>query len=120
MGYYKFNPRNHVCSLAWTGFCLWNGFSSGSLLNTIAIPTFLGAPTILVGVNRREQLERQKRKIIVNLIQEKQAVTAGEVANLLNTTGEETRQILSQLYREERIGMSNRAGDMTVVYTSIN
>lgn len=120
MGYYKFNPRNHICSLTWTGFCLLNGFGSGNLLNAIAIPTFLGAPTILVGVNRREKLEAQKRRIIVNFIQEKQVVTSGEVANFLNIPGEEAKQILSQLYREERIMMSNRAGDMTVVYTPLN
>ena len=120
MGYYKFNPRNHICSLVWTGFCLFSGFNSGSLLNAIAIPTFLGAPTILVGVNNRERLEARKRKTIINFIQEKQMVTCGEVANFLNIPGEEAKQILSQLYREERIMMSNRPGDMTVIYTPIN
>ena len=120
MGYYKFNPRNHICSLAWTGFCLFSGFNSGSLLDAIALPTFLGAPTVLVGVNRRERLEAQKRKIIINFIREKQAVTCGEVANFLNIPGEEAKQILSQLYRGERIAIGNRAGDMTVVYTPIN
>ena len=120
MGYYKFNPRNHICSLAWTGFCLLNGLSSGSLKSAIAIPTFLGAPTILVGVNRREKLEARKRKIIVNFIQEKQVVTSGEVANFLNIPGEEAKQILSQLYREQRIMISNRAGDMSVIYTPID
>ena len=120
MGYYKFNPRNHICSLAWTGFCLLNGFTSGSLLNAIAIPTFFGAPTILVGVNKREKLEAQKRRMIINFIQEKHTVTSGEVANFLNMPGEEAKQILSQLYREERIKISNRPGDMSVVYTPLN
>ena len=120
MAYYKFNPKNHICSLVWTGFCLYSGVNDGNLLSAIAMPTFLGVPTVMVGINMREKSERDKRRRIVNLIQDKQMVTVGQVANLLNISGNEARELLSELYKEERIDMRNRDSDMAVVYTPIN
>ena len=90
------NPKNHICSLAWTGFCLYSGINNSNLLSAVAMPTFLGVPTILVGVNIRE------------------------IANLFNISGSEARQLLNQLYQEERIDMRNHGSDMAIVYTPIN
>ena len=120
MTYYKFNPKNHICSLVWTGFCLYSGIDNGNLLSAIAMPTFLGVPTVVVGINMREKSEREKRKRVVNLIRDKQMVTVGQVANVLNISGNEARELLSELYKEERIDMRNRDSDMTVVYIPIN
>ena len=120
MAYYKFNPKNHICSLVWTTFCLYSGIDDGNLLSAIAMPTILGVPTVVVGINMREKSERDKRRRIVNLIRDKQMITVGEVANLLNIPGTEARELLSELYKEERINMINRDSDMAVVYTPIN
>lgn len=120
MAYYKFNPKNHICSLVWTGFCLYSGISNGSLLSTIATPTFFGVPAIFVGINMREKSEANMRKKVVNLIKDQQMVTVSQIANLLNISGSEARQLLNQLYKEERIDMRNHGSDMAVVYTPIN
>ena len=120
MAYYKFNPKNHICSLAWTGLCLFSGIDSGSLFSTISTPAFLGVPTIFVGINMREKSERDKRRRIVNLIKDKQTVTVSQIANVLDIPGSEARQLLNNLYKEERIDMRNHGNDMAVIYTPID
>ena len=120
MTYYKFNPKNHICSLAWTGFCLYNGINNGNLFSAISTPAFLGVPTIFVGINMREKSERDKRKRVVNLIKDKQMVTVSQIANVLDISGSSARELLNNLYKEERIDMRNHGNDMAIVYTPID
>ena len=120
MAYYKFNPKNHICSLAWTGLCLFSGLGNGNLFTAITTPAFLGVPTVFVGINMREKSERDKRRRVVNLIKDKQMVTVSQIANILAISGSEARELLNNLYKEERINMRNHGDDMAVVYTPID
>ncbi len=120
MAYYKFHPKNHICSLTWTVFCLYVGISEGdSILDAIGIPIFMGVPTVFVGIGIREKSRQTKLQKVVELINEQQTTTVGQAANVLNISGDEARELLSILYKEERIDMSNRDGDMTVIFTPI-
>ena len=117
MGYYKFNPKNHICSLVWTGIVLVSQIDSGNnIIETVLTTGFMGLPTVFVGINIRERAENKKRNKIVNHINTQKAVTVSQIANLLELSGQESRDILNSLVKEERIEMTNRSTDMAVVY----
>ncbi|WP_036484638.1 hypothetical protein [Myxosarcina sp. GI1] len=115
--YYKFNPKNHICSLTWTGLLFASQVSSGgSAFEAVLAPVVMGLPTVFVGINIREKAEKNKRDRIVRSINQNKEVTASEVANLLNLSGSEARNILDSLVMEERIEITNRLTDMKVIY----
>lgn len=120
MAYYKFNPRNHICSLVWTAFILITVTKETKPINGITCAALFGFPTIVAGINLREKTERNKRMQIIKMITEKQMLTANQTANMLEVSVSEAQALLSQLYRESRIDINNRSDDMAVVYTSIN
>lgn len=116
MSYYKFNLRNHLCSLVWTAFILITVTKETKLINGITCAGLFGIPTIMTGINLREKAERTRRRQVIKMITEKQMLTADQTANILDITAEEAQELLSQLYRESRINISNRSKDMAVVY----
>lgn len=50
------------------------------------------------------------------MITERQMLTVGQAANILDVPVQEAQISLSQLYRESRIDLGNRSDDMAVVY----
>ena len=117
MGYYKFNPKNHICSLAWTGIVLAGQLNSdNSFIDKILAVSCVGASTVFVGINIREKEEKKIRNRVVNYINENKQVTVGQIANYFNLSGQEVRDILNSLVKEERIDVTNRSSDMAVVY----
>jgi len=120
MTLYKFNPRNHLCSLVWTVLLLISVTKETKLINGITCATLFGAPTIMAGINLREKAERDKRSQIIRMIMEKQMLTANQAANILDIPVNEAELILSQLCRESRIDVGNRSEDMAVVYIPMN
>jgi hypothetical protein len=50
------------------------------------------------------------------MITEKQMLTVGQAANILDLPVQETEVLLRQLYQESRIDLGNRSDDMAVVY----
>ena len=120
MAYYKFNPRNHICSLVWTVFLLITVTKETKPINGITCAALFGLPTIVAGINLREKAERNKRSQIIKMITEKQMLTASQTANILDIPASEAQTLLSQLYRESRINVSNRSEDMAVVYIPMN
>ena len=121
MGYYKFNPKNHICSLVWTGIVLVSQLESGSnLMENIFTTSLMGLPTVFIGINIRERSEKAKRNKIVKYIDKNKEVTVSQIANWLSLSGQEAREILNSLVREERIDMTNRSNDMAVVYFLAN
>jgi hypothetical protein len=116
MLYYKFNPRNHLCSLVWTFFLLITITKATKLINGVTCATLFGFPTIVAGINLREKAERHNRRRIIKIITEKQMLTVGQAANILDVPAKEAEMLLRQLYRESRIDLGNRSDDMAVVY----
>jgi hypothetical protein len=116
MLYYKFNPRNHLCSLVWTFFLLITITKATKLINGVTCATLFGFPTIVAGINLREKAERHNRRRIIKIITEKQMLTVGQAANILDVPAQEAEMLLRQLYRESRIDLGNRSDDMAVVY----
>ncbi|MEO1341375.1 MAG: hypothetical protein AAFV28_09590, partial [Cyanobacteria bacterium J06635_13] len=57
-----------------------------------------------------------RRRRIIRMITEKQMLTVGQAANILDIPASEAQMMLSQLYREARIDIGNRSDDMAVVY----
>lgn len=113
---YKFNPRNHICSLVWTLFLLITVTKETKLINGITCAALFGVPTIVGGINLREKAERDRRRQIIKIITEKQMLTVNQAANILDIPTPEAQILLSQLYREARIEIGNRSDDMAVVY----
>ncbi|MEL6785811.1 MAG: hypothetical protein AAFO76_00085 [Cyanobacteria bacterium J06607_15] len=113
---YKFNPRNHLCSLVWTLFLLITVTKETKLINGITCAALFGLPTIVAGINLREKAERDRRRRIIRMITEKQMLTVGQAANILDIPASEAQMMLSQLYQESRIDIGNRSDDMAVVY----
>lgn len=121
MGYYKFNPRNHICSLVWTGIVLISQLDTdNSLIEKVLTTGFMGVSTVFVGINIREREEKKIRKKIVDYINKNKQVTVGQIANSINLSGQEARDILNSLVKEERIEITNRSSDMAVVYVSVS
>ena len=120
MAHYKFNPRNHLCSLVWTVLLLIAVTKETKLINGLTCAGLFGLPTVVAGINLREKAAREKRLQIVRAITEKHSLTASQTANMLNIPASEARVLLSQLYRESRIGIGNREEDMTVVYIPVD
>lgn len=120
MSLYKFNPRNHLCSLTWTIFLLITVTKETKLINGITCAALFGVPTVVAGVNIKEQSERGKRLQIIKIITERQILTVSQTANLLDISASEAKALLNELYRESRIGIDNRSEDMAIVYTPIN
>ena len=118
MAYYKFNPRNHICSLVWTLFLLITVTKETKLINGISCAVLFGVPTIVAGINLREKTERDRRRQLTKMIIEKQMLTVSQAANMLDIPASEAQLLLSQLYRESRIDIGNRSDDMAVVYIS--
>lgn len=116
MTYYKFNPRNHICSLVWTLLLLITVTKETKLINGITCTALFGVPTIVAGINRREKAERDRRQQIIKIITEKQMLTVSQTANLLNIPASEAKVLLRQLHQESRIEVGNRSDDMAVVY----
>ena len=116
MLHYKFNPRNHICSLVWTLFLLITVTKETKLINGVTSAALFGLPTIVAGINLREKAERLKRRRLIRMITEKQMLTVSQAANILDIPAPEAQAILSQLYREARIDVGNRSDDMAVVY----
>ncbi|MEO1800203.1 MAG: hypothetical protein AAFR62_07205 [Cyanobacteria bacterium J06629_2] len=113
---YQFNPRNHLCSLVWTLFLLITVTKEIKLINGITCAALFGLPTIVAGINLREKAERDRRRRIIRMITEKQMLTVGQAANILDIPASEAQMMLSQLYQESRIDIGNRSDDMAVVY----
>ena len=120
MAHYKFNPRNHICSLVWTVFLLITVTKETKLINGVTCAALFGIPTVIAGINLREKTEREKRSQIIQAITKQQMLTASQAANILDIPANEAQVLLSQLYRESRINVSNRSGDLTVVYIPQN
>ena len=116
MLYYKFKPRNHLCSLVWTLFLLITVTKETKLINGFTCSALFGVPTIVAGINRREKAERLKRRRLIRIITEKQMLTVSQAANVLDIPAVEAQVLLSQLYREARIDLGNRSDGMAVVY----
>jgi predicted transcriptional regulator len=116
MLYYKFNPRNHLCSLVWTFFLLITVTQETKLINGVTCSALFGFPTIMAGINLREKAERHKRRRIIKIITERQMLTVAQAANILDVPAQEAQALLRQLYRESRIELGNRSEDMAVVY----
>ena len=116
MTYYKFNPRNHICSLVWTLLLLITVTKETKLINGLTCTVLFGVPTIVAGINRREKAERDRRQQIIKIITEKQMLTVSQTANLLNIPTSEAKALLRRLHHESRIDLSNRSEDMAVVY----
>ena len=116
MLHYKFNPRNHLCSLIWTLFLLITVTKETKLINGITCAALFGLTTIVAGINLREKAERDNRRRIIKMIIEKQMLTVGQAANILDISAQEAQILLSQLYRESRIELGNRSDDMAIVY----
>lgn len=113
---YRFNPRNHLCSIVWTILLLVTVTKETKLVNGVTCAMLFGVPTIVAGINLREKAERHKRRQIITMITAKQMLTATQTANILDISKNEAQQLLSQLYQESRIDVSNRSKDMAVVY----
>lgn len=120
MAYYKFNPKNHLCSLVWTLFLLITITKETKIVNGITCAALFGVPTIVAGINLREKSERHKRRQIIEVITEQQMLTVTQTANILDISASEARVLLSQLHREARVEIGNRSEDMAVVYTLPN
>ena len=120
MAHYKFNPRNHLCSLVWTIFLLITVTKETKLINGITCAALFGVPTVITGINLREKAEREKRLQIIQTITEQQMLTVSQTANILDVPADEAQILLSQLYRESKISVSNRSEDMTVIYVPAN
>ncbi len=120
MAHYKFNPKNHICSLVWTIFLLITVTKETKLINGIACAALFGIPTVAAGINLREKAEREKRSQIIQSIGEKQMLTVSQTANILDVPATEAEVLLIQLCQESRIEVANRSGDMAVVYVPIN
>lgn len=120
MAYYKFNPKNHICSLVWTLFLLVTVTKETKLINGITCAALFGLPTVAVGINRRETARRDRQKQIIEAIAQQQMLTVTQTANILNISVSEARVLLGQLYRESRIEIGNRREDMAVIYTLPN
>ena len=120
MAHYRFKPRNHLCSLVWTVFLLVTVTKETRLINGITCAALFGIPTVVAGINLREKAERAKRRRIISTIAARQMLTASQTANILDISASEAQQLLSQLYRESRIDVSNRSQDMAVVYIPRN
>ena len=116
MSYYKFNPRNHICSLVWTIFLLITITKETKLINGITCAALFGVPTIMAGINLREKIERDRRRQITKMITENQMLTVSQAANMLNIPASQAQLLLSRLYRESRIDIGNRSDDLAVVY----
>ena len=116
MLHYKFNPRNHICSIVWTLFLLITVTKETKLINGVICAGLFGCPTIVAGINLREKAERLNRRRLIRMITEKQMLTVSQAANILDISAPEAQVILSQLYREARIDIGNRSDDMAVVY----
>ena len=121
MGYYKFNPKNHICSLTWTGILFATQLDSGtSFMQSTLMSAVMGMPTVFVGINLREKQEKEKRNKIVNYINNEKEATVNQVINLLDISGSDANEILTSLVQEDRIEVTNRESDMKVVYTPAN
>lgn len=117
MGYYKFDPKNHICSLVWTGIVLVSQLDADNgFINKVLTTGFMGVSTVFVGINMREKEEKKIREKIVNYINQNRQATVGQLANTMNRSGQEIRNILDSLVKEERIDVTNRSSDMAVVY----
>ena len=116
MTYYRFNPRNHLMSIVWTVFLLVTVTKETRFANGFTCATLFGVPTIVAGINLREKAERHRRRQIITMITAKQMLTASQTANILDIPKHEAQQLLSKLYQESRIDVSNRSKDMAVVY----
>ncbi len=100
---YKFNPRNHICSLVWTVFLLITVTKETKPINGITCAALFGLPTIVAGINLREKAERNKRIQIIKMITEKQMLTASQTANILDIPVSEAQTLLShRLLRPKR------------------
>ena len=119
MSYYKFNPKNHLCSLVWTIFLLVTVTKETKLSNGITVAVLFGIPTVVAGVNLQSKIEHQKRLQIIKIITERQMLTVTQTANILDVPVSEAQVLLDRLYRESRINLDNRSEDMAIVYTSI-
>lgn len=113
---YKFNLRNHLCSLLWTLFLLITVTKETKLINGVTCAVLFGLPTIVAGINLREKAECHRRSRIIRIITEKQMLTVGQAANILDVPAQEAEVLLRQLYQESRIDLGNRSDDMAVVY----
>ena len=120
MTYYKFNPRNHICSLVWTVFLLITVTKETKLINGITCGVLFGLPTVAAGINMQEKAEREKRLQIIQAITDKQMLTVSQTANILDIPATQAQVLLTQLHREARISVSNRSSDMTMVYIPKN
>ena len=119
MSYYKFNPKNHLCSLVWTIFLLITVTKETKLSNGVTVAALFGVPTVVAGISLQEKVERQKRLQIIKIITERQMLTVTQTANMLDIPINEAQLLLNGLYRESKIALDNRSEDMAVVYTLI-
>ena len=120
MAYYKFKPKNHLCSLVWTLFLLIAVTKETKIVNGITCAALFGIPTIVTGIYRREKAERHRGREIIKMITEQQMLTVAQAANILDISASEAQILLGQLHREARIEIANRSEDMAVVYTLPN
>lgn len=120
MIHYKFNPRNHLCSLVWTVFLLITVTKETKLINGITCAALFGLPTVAAGINMREKAEREKRLQIIQTIADQRMLTVSQAANILDVPADEAQILLTNLHRESRISVTNRSEDMTVVYIPAN
>jgi len=97
MPYYKFNPRNHLCSIIWTLFLLITVTKETKIINGITCAVLFGVPTIVAGINLREKTERNQRQQIIKMIIEKQMLTVSQTANILDIPATKAQGMLSQL-----------------------
>lgn len=121
MSYYKFDPKNHICSLAWTGLILLGQLdTSKSIFEKFLATSIMGGSTVFVGINLREKSEIDKRKKIINTANLQREVTVNQTSDLLDISGQQARDLLNSLVTEERLEITNRPQDMAVVYVPTN
>ena len=117
MGYYKFHPKNHICSFVCTGIVLLIQLDMSTRpIKKALITGLVGVSTTFFGISMREDEEKKVRKKIVDYVSENKEATVAQIANSMDLSGQEARRFLNSLVIEERLEMLNRASDMILIY----